>query len=127
MEHRKNERSSLVTTAFPREFLPDMARRKTMASTKSQRKATRMHRRRAAARGLVRVEVQAPQQDASLIRAVAHTLRGRAQEAEALRSALAKALNHPELPTGAADPLRTKRVLSWAAVGTEVGISLVQI
>jgi hypothetical protein len=34
---------------------------------------------------------------------------------------------HPELATGAADPLRTKQVLGWAAVGTEVGISLVQI
>jgi hypothetical protein len=34
---------------------------------------------------------------------------------------------HPELPTGVADPLRTKLVLRWAAVGTEVGISLVQI
>jgi hypothetical protein len=63
-----------------------------MTSTKSQRKATRTHRRRAAARGLVRVEVQAPKRDAPLIRAVAETLRGRAQEAEALRATLAKAL-----------------------------------
>ena len=36
-------------------------------TTKSQRKATRTHRRRAAARGHVRVEVQAPKKDASLI------------------------------------------------------------
>ena len=70
-----------------------------MASTKSQRKATRTHRRRAAAQGLVRVEVQTPKRDARLIRAVAQTLRGRSQEAEALRATLAKALVHPEAKT----------------------------
>ena len=68
-------------------------------ATKSQRKATRTHRRRAAARGLVRVEVQAPKKDAGLIRALAETLRGRTQEAEALRLALAKAVLPPELKT----------------------------
>jgi hypothetical protein len=68
-------------------------------ATKSQRKATRAHRRRASARGLVRVEVQARKQDASLIRALAETLRGRAEKAEALRSALAKALVHPGAKT----------------------------
>jgi hypothetical protein len=64
---------------------------------KSQRKATRTHRRRAAARGLIRVEVQAPKKDAGLIRAVATTLRGGTEKAEALRSALASAVMHPEL------------------------------
>lgn len=68
-------------------------------ATKSQRKATRAHRRRAAARGLVRVEVQAPRKDAGLIRALAETLRGQAEEAEALRSTLANALMHPEVKT----------------------------
>lgn len=68
-------------------------------ASKSQRKATRMHRRRAAARGLVRVEVQAPKRDAGLIRALAETLRGRAAKAEALRSTLAAALIHPEVKT----------------------------
>ncbi len=58
-----------------------------------------MHRRRAAARGLVRVEVQAPKRDAGLIRALAETLRGEADKAEALRSTLAKALIHPEVKT----------------------------
>jgi hypothetical protein len=58
-----------------------------------------MHRRRAAARGLVRVEVQAPKRDAGLIRALAETLRGRATRADALRSALAAALMHPEVKT----------------------------
>lgn len=61
-------------------------------SSKSQRRATSAHRRRAAARGLVRVEVQTPKRDAGLIRALAQTLRGKREKAEALRSALAKAL-----------------------------------
>jgi hypothetical protein len=68
-------------------------------ASKSQRKATRTHRRRAAARGIVRVEVQAPKKDAGLIRAVAETLRGDAREAEALRSALAKAVLPPDVNT----------------------------
>lgn len=68
-------------------------------SSKSQRKATRAHRRRAAARGLVRVEVQAPKRDAGLIRAVAETLRARNEKAETLRSVLAKALMHSEADT----------------------------
>jgi hypothetical protein len=68
-------------------------------ASKSQRKATRAHRRRAAARGFVRVEVQAPKKDAGLIRALAETLRGHADKAAALRSTLAKALVHPEVKT----------------------------
>jgi hypothetical protein len=68
-------------------------------ATKSQRRATRTHRRRAAARGLVRVEVQTPKQDARLIRAVAETLRSRTQEAQALRATLAKVLKHPQAKT----------------------------
>ncbi len=68
-------------------------------ASKSQRKATSAHRRRAAARGLVRVEVQAPKKDAGLIRALAETLRGKPERAEVLRSTLAKALIHPEVKT----------------------------
>jgi len=68
-------------------------------TSKSQRKATRTHRRRAAARGLVRVEVQAPKKDAGLIRALAETLRGGAGKAEALRSTLVEAVMNPELRT----------------------------
>ena len=69
-------------------------------ASKSQRKATRTHRRRAAARGFVRVEVQAPKKDAGLIRALAETLRGETEKAEALRSTLAKALIiSPEVKT----------------------------
>lgn len=68
-------------------------------ASKSQRRATRTHRRRAAARGLVRVEVQARKQDASLIRALAETLRGGDKQAEAVRSTLGKALLHPEVKT----------------------------
>jgi len=68
-------------------------------ASKSQRKATRMHRRRAMARGLVRVEVQAPKKDAGLIKALAETLRGRPEKARALRSTLEKALVDPEVKT----------------------------
>ena len=67
-----------------------------MARTKSQRKATRTRRHRAAARGLVRVTVQIPGRDSPLIRAVAETLRGRAQQANALRTTLAQALVQPK-------------------------------
>jgi hypothetical protein len=66
-------------------------------ATKSQRRATSAHRRRAAARGIVRVEVQAPKRDAGLIRALAETLRDKPEKAEALRSKLAKALSHPQV------------------------------
>jgi hypothetical protein len=68
-------------------------------ASRSQRRATRTHRRRAAARGLVRVEVQAHKQDADLIRALAETLRTKPQQAAALRSALASKLIHPEIKT----------------------------
>jgi hypothetical protein len=68
-------------------------------ATKSQRKATRMHRSRAAARGIVRVEVQARRKDASLIRALARTLRDRSEKAEVLRSTLEKALISPQVNT----------------------------
>ena len=64
-------------------------------ASKSQIKATRTHRRRAAARGLMRVEVQALKKDAALIRTLAETLRGEAGKAEALRTALARALSQP--------------------------------
>lgn len=68
---------------------------------RSQRKATSAHRRRAAARGLVRVEVQAARNDAGLIRAVAETLRSQPEKAKALRSTLEKALIDPEIRTAA--------------------------
>jgi hypothetical protein len=68
-------------------------------ASKSQRKAVRTHRHRAAARGLVRVEVQALKRDAGLIRAVAETLRGEAKRAQALRSTLAKSLMPPGVTT----------------------------
>lgn len=58
---------------------------------KAQRNATRMHRRRAAARGLVRVEVQAAKRDAGLIRALATALRN-GKDVKSVRSTLANAL-----------------------------------
>jgi hypothetical protein len=68
-------------------------------ASKSQIKATSTHRRRAAARGLVRVEVQAAKGDAGLIRAVAETLRSKPEKAKALRSTLEKVLVDPEIKT----------------------------
>lgn len=62
-----------------------------MASS-SQRKASAGHRRRAAARGLVRVEVQARAADQSLIRDIARGLRNDGPEAHVLRDRLQKAL-----------------------------------
>lgn len=61
-------------------------------ATASQKKASTTHRRRAAARGLVRIEVQAATGDTGLIRALAETLRGDTARAKALRSTLEKAL-----------------------------------
>jgi hypothetical protein len=52
-----------------------------------------------AARGLVRVEVQAHKKDADLIRTLAEMLHSDADKAEALRSVLAKALIHPKVQT----------------------------
>ena len=44
-------------------------------------------------------QVQAATKDAGLIRAVADTLRGKPEKADALRSTLANALIHPEVKT----------------------------
>jgi hypothetical protein len=68
-------------------------------ATISQKKASSTHRRRAVARGLVRVEVQAPKGDAGLIRALAETLRGDPEQAKTLRSTLQLALIDPQVKT----------------------------
>lgn len=68
-------------------------------TVKAQRKATSSHRRRAVAKGLVRVEVQAAKADAGLIRALAETLRTKPEKAKALRSTLEKALVDPNVET----------------------------
>ncbi len=66
-------------------------------TTESQSEATRAHRHRSAARGLARIEVQAPKKDAVLIRALAEALRNEPEKAEALRKTLAKSLAHPDV------------------------------
>jgi len=66
-------------------------------ATTSQKKASTAHRRRAVARGLVRVEVQATKGDTGLIRALAETLRGEPERAKLIRSTLEKALIDPEV------------------------------
>jgi hypothetical protein len=68
-------------------------------TSKAQRRATSSHGRGTAARGLVRVEVQVPKRYAALIHAVAETLRGKPEQAQALRSTLTQTLLHPEVKT----------------------------
>ena len=68
-------------------------------ASKSQRNATRTHRRRAASRGLVRVEIQAARNDAGLIRTLATTLRNEPEKANALRLMLEKVLIDPKIKT----------------------------
>jgi hypothetical protein len=68
-------------------------------ATASQKKASITQRRRAAARGLVRVEVQAARGDTGLIRALAETLRGEPGRARSLRFALEQALADPHVKT----------------------------
>ena len=68
-------------------------------ASKAQRKATKMHRHRSAARRLVRLEVQAARRDADLIRALAETLRSKSEKAKVLRSTLVNALVHSEIKT----------------------------
>ena len=65
----------------------------------SQKKAVGAHRRRATARGLVRLEVQASRGDAGLIRALAQALRQDPAKAGTLRSALEKTLGDPDAAT----------------------------
>ena len=66
-------------------------------ASESQKKASRAHRSRSLARGLVRVEVQAPKSDIGLIRAIAETLRG--DRARAFRSVLERSLIDPRVKT----------------------------
>jgi hypothetical protein len=66
-------------------------------ATTSQKKASAEHRRRATARGLVRMEVQAAKGDMGLFRALAETLRGEPERANTLRAVLAQALIDPEV------------------------------
>ena len=68
-------------------------------ATSSQRKASTAHRRRAAARGLVRVEVQALRSDAGLIRDLAEELRKGSERAQSLRATLQQALIDPRVRT----------------------------
>lgn len=68
-------------------------------STASQRKASASHRRRARARGLLRVEVQAAKSDTALIRALAETLRGDPKRAKTVRLLMERALTGQDVKT----------------------------
>lgn len=61
-----------------------------MSMSTSRDKAVRKHRRRLKEQGFRRVEVEAAEPDASLIRQLAKVLRGGGEEAEAARLLLGK-------------------------------------
>jgi hypothetical protein len=61
-------------------------------STSAQRAATAAHRKRAKAKGLVRIEVQVPKRDAALVRKLARSLRGPEARASSLRQSLGSSL-----------------------------------
>jgi hypothetical protein len=68
-------------------------RRSTLST--AQRKALTNHRRRRRDSGLVRVEVQAPDIDAGLIRDIAAVLRGEPEAAQAMRAKLRATVTKP--------------------------------
>jgi hypothetical protein len=72
-----------------------------MASV-SQKKASAAHRRKSAARGFFRIEVQAAKGDAALIRELARTFREEPERAGIVRSTLQQALGITQ-PTTAFD------------------------
>jgi hypothetical protein len=61
----------------------------------AQRKASAAHRRRAAKRGLVRVEIQVPESDAYLLKELAAQLRGASGKAKSARSGIRSLLSKP--------------------------------
>jgi len=63
-------------------------------ATSSQKRASATYRRRSAAAGLVRVEVQAARSDAALIRDLARTLREDSVLARSIRQTLEQTLAH---------------------------------
>jgi hypothetical protein len=65
-------------------------------ASKSQRKSTGGRR---PAKGLVRIEIEAPEVDTALLQAVAETLRGDPRKAAALRSTLEEVLVGQEVKT----------------------------
>jgi len=72
-----------------------------------QRKAVARHRKRLRRQGLVRLEVQAPREDAPLIRRIASALRRERDDVAAVRARLNRAL-------GSEDHLGLKELLAAA-------------
>jgi hypothetical protein len=67
--------------------------------TKSQRKAVRIHRQRLRVRGLQRVEVQASEDDAELIRSLARCLRDDERVAARVRRQLRATIKGKAVPS----------------------------
>ena len=69
----------------------------------TQRKATAAHRKRNSIKGLVRVEIQVPRADATLLRHLAKRLRASDASAEAARAGVKSALETRQEPKSALD------------------------
>ena len=67
--------------------------------TLAQKKAVQTHRKRLKERGLVRVEIQAPEGDKDLIRKVAGLLRGDPSRAAEVRSRLRQMIGEGHKPS----------------------------
>ena len=65
--------------------------------TTSQKKAVQRHRERQAQRGLIRMEINVPEQDRQMLRSVAGELRRGGLLADRIRKLLASALEGKEL------------------------------
>ena len=75
--------------------------------TPAQKRAIERHRRRLKDNGMARVEGNVPENDKSLIKAIASKLRNTNQESETFRHSLAKALASPR-------PMTFKELLECA-------------
>ena len=75
--------------------------------TPAQKRATEQHRKRLKEKGIARVEVNVPENDKSLIKAIAAKLRNTHQESEEFRHSLLNALASPR-------PMNFKELLECA-------------
>ena len=84
---------------MPRRISEPYAPEEMPMASRSQRKPSRTRSSGAAAKKVVRIEVEAAKDDTALIQAVAKTLRGESRRAAALRSTLEMALVSAEPET----------------------------
>ena len=92
----------------------------------AQQEAVRTHRQRMKCRGVTRVELQTPREDAPLLREIARVLRGDPEQAARVRAQLARAI-HPEPGPGlkqllAAAPLEGIELTRQRDAGREIDL-----